>query len=69
MKYLGILAIRFYQRHLRYLHNRECIYSPSCSNYGIEAMGKYGFIRGCRYTYLRIKRCNGALYEGGEDPP
>jgi conserved hypothetical protein YidD len=69
MRQLGILAIRFYQRHLRQLHNRRCIYTPSCSEYGILALNKYGFIRGCWYTYLRIKRCNGALYRGGVDYP
>lgn len=66
---LGILPILFYQRYLRSLHNRECIYHPSCSNYTIEAIWKYGSIRGWYYGLLRIKRCNGALYEGGEDPP
>jgi putative membrane protein insertion efficiency factor len=69
MKRLGILAIRFYQLHLRQFHNRQCIYTPSCSHYGIMALKKYGFIKGCRFTYLRIKRCNGALFKGGEDYP
>lgn len=69
MKILAILAIRFYQKHLRQLHNRRCIYTPSCSNYGIQAIEKYGVIKGCCYTYSRIKRCNGALYQGGIDQP
>lgn len=69
MKALGIFAIRFYQRHLRHLHNRQCIYTPSCSAYGILALEKYGFLKGSRYTYYRIKRCNGALFKGGEDFP
>lgn len=69
MKYIAILAVRFYQRNLRGFHNRECIYTPSCSNYTIMAIQKYGAIKGCYYGYLRIKRCNGALYQGGNDVP
>lgn len=69
MKRLAILAIRFYQLNLRKLHNRECIYTPSCSEYGIIAIEKYGVITGIRYTYLRIKRCNGSRFQGGEDLP
>ncbi|HNW81547.1 MAG TPA: membrane protein insertion efficiency factor YidD [bacterium] len=67
MKYLGIAAIRFYQKHLRHFHNRKCIYTPTCSDYGILAIEKYGFFKGCYVTYLRIRRCNGAKYKGGED--
>jgi putative membrane protein insertion efficiency factor len=69
MKRIGIFAIRFYQKHLRKLHNRICIYTPTCSEYGITAIEKYGLIKGSYYTLLRIKRCNGALYKGGIDYP
>ncbi|WP_365304662.1 membrane protein insertion efficiency factor YidD [uncultured Thiodictyon sp.] len=69
MKRLAILAIRFYQRRLRHTHNRECIYTPSCSHYGILAIEKYGIFKGCYCTYLRVRRCNGALFQGGEDYP
>jgi uncharacterized protein len=69
MKKITILAIIFYQKHLRHIHNRRCIYTPSCSNYGIQAIEKYGVVKGCYFTYSRIKRCNGALYQGGVDYP
>ena len=69
MKWLAISLIHFYQRHLRHWHNRECIYTPSCSNYAIGAIKKHGAVCGCYYGYLRIKRCNGALYKGGLDLP
>ncbi|MCB5207959.1 membrane protein insertion efficiency factor YidD [Methylovorus mays] len=69
MKTLLVFLIRFYQRHLHKFHNRRCIYSPTCSNYGILAVRKYGAVKGAYYTYKRIKRCNGALYQGGEDYP
>lgn len=61
--------IRFYQQRLRHMHNRQCIYTPSCSNYTMMTIEKYGVIKGTYYGYLRIKRCNGALFAGGEDYP
>jgi putative membrane protein insertion efficiency factor len=69
MSSLGIAAVRFYQRYLRNMHNRACIYTPSCSEYTILCMRKFGLIRGVRYGYQRIQRCNGALYAGGDDWP
>lgn len=69
MKFIAIQAVKFYQRYLRNLHNRECIYTPSCSNYTIMAIQKYGAIKGSYYGFLRIERCNGALYQGGIDLP
>jgi len=69
MRRLGVAAIRFYQRHLRGLHNRSCIYTPSCSEYAILCIRKYGLLRGVEYAASRIRRCNGALYAGGEDWP
>ncbi|RUR53184.1 membrane protein insertion efficiency factor YidD [Halomonas populi] len=68
MKFILIGFIRVYQKYLRRFHNRECIYTPSCSNYTIQAIQKYGAVKGAYYGYLRIKRCNGALYSGGNDP-
>lgn len=69
MKTVLILLIGLYQSHLRKYHNRECIYNPSCSNYMIIAIKKYGVLSGVYYGCLRIKRCNGALFKGGDDWP
>jgi putative membrane protein insertion efficiency factor len=69
MKYIIIAAVKFYQLYLRNFHNRQCIYSPTCSSYTILSIQKYGAIKGCYYSFLRIKRCNGALYQGGVDKP
>lgn len=68
IRYLFILPIILYQKKLRTFHNRQCIYTPSCSNYTIEAILKYGPLKGWKIGLLRIKRCNGALYRGGHDP-
>ena len=69
MKWVGIAAIRVYQRHLRQWHNRMCIYRPTCSEYTILCIRKFGLIRGVAYGRARIRRCNGALFAGGDDWP
>lgn len=69
MKRVGIALIHLYQRRLRSFHSRQCIYTPTCSQYGVLAIEKYGLLKGAYYTYLRIRRCNGALFEGGMDHP
>jgi len=35
-----------------------CRFYPSCSNYAIQALKKYGFFKGWLLTYKRIRRCN-----------
>jgi hypothetical protein len=68
MKRIVIKMIRFYQRHLSGLkRNYHCIYTPTCSQYGIEAIEKYGVIRGVTLTAWRILRCN-PFAKGGYDP-
>lgn len=64
---LALVPILFYQKFMRHLHNRVCIYEPTCSHYTVEAIKKYGPITGWKYGILRVKRCNGALYKGGVD--
>jgi len=64
-----VALIRYYQRHFRHLHNRCCIYQPTCSDYTILAIETFGLLHGLWYGWLRVRRCNGALYAGGEDWP
>lgn len=45
----------------------NCKFIPTCSNYGIEAINKYGSIKGSILTIKRILRCN-PLSKGGYDP-
>lgn len=66
MKYILIGCIRVYQ--LLPLHSHSmCKFTPTCSNYGIEAINKYGSIKGSILTIKRIIRCN-PLSKGGYDP-
>jgi len=69
MKKLCIGMIRFYQKFLSPLkRNTHCIFTPTCSQYGIEAIEKYGVIKGCWLTFKRILRCNPFNRNGGFDP-
>jgi putative membrane protein insertion efficiency factor len=53
-----ILLIRIYQITLSPFIGRSCRYTPTCSNYGIEAIRKYGAIKGGWLTFKRILSCN-----------
>jgi putative membrane protein insertion efficiency factor len=69
---LGVAAcigsIRVYQKTLSPLLGSACRFHPSCSNYTIEALRKYGLIRGVARGAWRILRCN-PFHPGGFDPP
>lgn len=58
MKQLAILLVRFYQMSIRPLLPDACRYTPSCSQYTIEALRKHGFFRGGWLGLKRILRCH-----------
>ena len=61
MHFLGwllILPIRFYQRYLSPLKPPTCRFTPSCSQYAIEAIRKHGPFKGLALAVWRILRCN-----------
>ncbi|MGC6535915.1 MAG: membrane protein insertion efficiency factor YidD [Candidatus Puniceispirillaceae bacterium] len=53
---LGI--IRAYQLFLSPLLGVNCRFQPSCSHYAIEALNKFGPLRGSALTFKRIVRCH-----------
>ena len=67
MKKILITMIRFYQKYLSPLKTTKCPYQPTCSNYGLEAIQKYGAFKGGILTLWRILRCN-PFSKGGYDP-
>ena len=63
-----ILPVRFYQIAIGPLFPKVCKFEPSCSEYFIQAVHKYGPLRGgCRGVW-RVCRCN-PWNHGGYDPP
>lgn len=63
-----IAAARAYQYALSPLLGRHCRFQPTCSVYFIEAVRKYGAIRGGLRGIWRICRCH-PWNRGGYDPP
>ena len=45
----------------------HCKYEPTCSEYAMQAIEKYGFLKGCFLSIKRILRCN-PFSKGGYDP-
>ena len=69
MKKILIRMIRWYQKYLSPLKTHShCIFIPTCSQYGIEAIEKYGAFKGLALTAWRILRCNPLNRNGGYDP-
>ena len=63
-----ISLIRFYQKVLYPLKwSTDCIYTPTCSEYAVQAISKYGIIKGILLSVWRILRCN-PFSKGGYDP-
>ncbi len=60
--------VRLYQICLSPLLGRNCRFHPSCSNYFIQAVHKYGPLKGSLRGIWRICRCN-PFNPGGDDPP
>lgn len=68
LKKILIGLIKFYRKYLSGLKTRtHCIYVPTCSQYGLEAIEKYGALKGGFMTLWRILRCN-PFAKGGYDP-
>tara|TARA_Y100000588_G_C13502820_1_gene605968 strand:- start:230 stop:526 length:297 start_codon:yes stop_codon:yes gene_type:complete len=63
----GIAMVRWYQRNLSPLKPPVCRFHPSCSQYTLEAIERYGLIRGSFMGAARIMRCN-PFHPGGYDP-
>jgi putative membrane protein insertion efficiency factor len=53
-----LLLIKFYQVCLSPLHPRCCRFTPTCSQYAVEAIKKYGPFKGGALALWRILRCN-----------
>ena len=67
MKRVLLALVRFYRRAISPYRPSCCRYYPTCSQYAIEALEKYGAIKGGYLTVRRILRCN-PFHKGGYDP-
>ncbi|WP_314621665.1 membrane protein insertion efficiency factor YidD [uncultured Selenomonas sp.] len=67
MKVILLLLIRFYRVFLSPLKPPSCRYVPTCSEYAMIAVEKYGAAKGSLLAIKRILRCH-PFHEGGYDP-
>jgi len=67
MKTILVGLIRVYQKFISPLKGQTCRFYPSCSEYSIQALKKYGLIKGSWKSIRRILRCH-PFNPGGHDP-
>ena len=67
MKRALLWLIRFYRAAISPTHAPCCRFTPTCSQYALEAVEKYGALKGGFLALRRILRCN-PLCKGGYDP-
>ena len=68
MKRILLALIRFYRRQLSPLKKTPtCRFIPTCSEYALLAMEKYGAWKGTRLAICRVLRCH-PFHPGGYDP-
>lgn len=67
MKKVLIKMINFYKKYISPLKKPCCRFYPTCSTYAIQAIEKYGAIKGSAMAIYRILRCN-PFCKGGYDP-
>jgi putative membrane protein insertion efficiency factor len=64
---LIVALIRLYRRYVSPYSPPSCRFTPTCSRYAIDAVGRYGVLRGGWLAVWRILRCN-PFHRGGYDP-
>ncbi|WP_440877388.1 membrane protein insertion efficiency factor YidD [Thalassotalea sp. PLHSN55] len=64
---LVIGLVKSYQRFISPLLGNNCRFDPTCSTYTIEAINRFGVIKGCWLASKRILKCH-PLNAGGYDP-
>ena len=62
-----IYLIKFYRLFISPILGSNCRHSPTCSEYGLIALKKYGVFKGIYLTTKRIIKGN-SLFKGGDDP-
>ena len=67
MKRFLLALIRFYRKYISPAFPGKCRFIPTCSEYALQAVEKYGPLRGGFLALRRLLRCN-PFHKGGYDP-
>ncbi|HAG52792.1 MAG TPA: membrane protein insertion efficiency factor YidD [Alphaproteobacteria bacterium] len=55
---ISLILIRVYQKSFSALIGRSCRFAPTCSDYALIAIKRYGFFKGWYLALIRIAKCN-----------
>lgn len=66
MKYIFIGLIKFYQKAISPFRPPSCKFYPTCSAYGLEAIKRFGALKGSYLTVKRLSKCH-PFHQGGVD--
>ena len=67
MKKTAVFLIRSYKKYISPFLPKSCRFYPTCSEYAMDAINKYGILKGSIKSLYRILRCN-PFNKGGYDP-
>ena len=67
MRHVLIAVIRMYQRYVSRWTPSSCRFNPTCSEYAVQAVERYGVLRGTGLALARLSRCH-PFHRGGDDP-
>jgi putative membrane protein insertion efficiency factor len=67
MRVVLLVLVRGYQYLLRPVLGNNCRFYPSCSEYTVEALRRYGAVEGVKLAVVRVSRCH-PWHDGGYDP-
>jgi len=67
LKKVALILITGYRKYISPLKKPSCIFVPTCSQYALDALNKYGFFKGVYLTIKRVLRCH-PFSKGGYDP-
>ncbi|MDR3540809.1 MAG: membrane protein insertion efficiency factor YidD [Desulfosporosinus sp.] len=67
MKSILVFLIGLYQKFISPLKGQTCRFHPTCSEYSVQALKKYGLINGSWKSMKRILKCH-PFHPGGHDP-
>ncbi|WP_300304205.1 membrane protein insertion efficiency factor YidD [Anaerosolibacter sp.] len=67
MKDILIWMVKIYRKYISPLKQPSCRFYPTCSQYALDALSKYGAIKGTILSIKRILKCH-PFHPGGHDP-
>jgi len=68
IKKVALFLIKFYQKYISPFFGKNCRFYPSCSQYFLQAIEKYGLLKGCYLGLKRLAKCH-PCHPGGIDFP